>query len=192
MSHSYELNSGYFVSLATFALHLRHMSHDDHQWGVVQVPGIFRTSDGEPRSYALLGYSNPGATSLLNALFFILPMVALGGDAGSQPELIVSFSSLSIKPMTKGLYIEDGEVMYDYLEDWERVWCPIKKQLWPDGSEYCVSTEELQWFEDVTSRYQDMLTPLREDIHREEFLAYLTAMSKSEDLIEDALKDWTV
>jgi hypothetical protein len=129
MSYSYELNSGYFVSFSTFALHLRHMSHDDHQWGVVPVPGIFRTSDGEPRSYVLVGYSNPGAPSLLNALFFILPMVALGGNSGSQPELIVSFSSLSIKPMTKGLYIEDGEVMYDLLEDWERVWYGLARLL---------------------------------------------------------------
>ena len=180
MSYSYLLNSGYFVSLATFALHLRGMSHDDHQWGVVPVPGIFLTSDGEPRSYALVGYSNLGAPSLLNALCFILPMVALGGSAGPWPEFLISFSSLSIKPFTKGLYVEDGVVMYDFVEDWERVWYPIKRQ---------VPAQELRWFEDVASRYQDGLITLPEDIHRQEFLAYLTVMSKSEDLIADALKD---
>jgi hypothetical protein len=79
--------------------------------------------------------------------------------------------------------------MYDPIEDWERVWYPIKRQLWPDVGEYCVSTKELQWFDDVTARYQDMLTPSPEDIHREEFLSYLTAMSKSEDLIADVVED---
>jgi hypothetical protein len=189
MDHSYELNSGYFVSLDTFALHLRRMSHGDHQWGVVPVPGIFLSSDGEPRSYALVGYSNPGAPSLLNALCFILPMVALGGGAWPRPELIISFSSLSIRPLTKGLYIEDGVVMYDFIEDWERVWYPIKRQLWPDVGEDCESAKELRWLEDVESRYQDVAISLPEDIHRQEFLAYLTVMSKSEDLIADALKD---
>jgi hypothetical protein len=189
MTYSYELNSGYFVSLATFALHLSHMSHDDHQWGVVPVPGIFLSSDGEPRSYALVGYANPGVPGFLNALFFILPLVALGGSAGSQPELVVSFSSRSIRPLTKGLYIEDGAVMYDPVEDWERVWYPIKGQLWPDVGEYCVSTQELQWFEEVTARYQGTILPLPEDNYREEFLLYLTAMSKSEHLIADVVKN---
>jgi hypothetical protein len=124
-SYSYELNSGYFVSLETFTLHLRHMSHDGHQWGAVPIPGIFQSSDQEPRSYALLGYSNPGAPGFLNALFFILPFVALGGNAGSQPELVVSFSSLSTKPLTRGLYIDGGVMMYDPVEDWERVWYSI-------------------------------------------------------------------
>jgi hypothetical protein len=59
-------------------------------------------------------------------------LVALGGNAGSQPEL-VSFSSLSIKPLTKGLYIDDGVMVYDPIEDGERVWYPIKRQLWPDA-----------------------------------------------------------
>jgi hypothetical protein len=128
MGYSYELNSGYFVSLETFAVHLMQMSHDDHQWGVVPIPSIFQSTDQEPRSYALVGCSNPGAApGYLNALCFILPLVALGGNARSQPELVVSFSSRSIRPLTKGLYIEDGAVMYDPVEDWERVWYPIKR-----------------------------------------------------------------
>jgi hypothetical protein len=106
-------------------------------------------------------------------------MVALGGDAKSQPELIVSFSSLSIKPMTKGLYIEDGAVMYDYLEGWERVWYPIKRRLRPDVGEHYVSTQELQWFDDVTVRYRGILAFLPEDNYRGEFLSYLATMSKT-------------
>ena len=189
MSYSYELNSGYFASLATFELHLRHMSHGDHQWGVVSIPGIFQSSDQEPRSYVLVGYSNPGGPSLLNALCFILPLVALGGNAGSQPELVVSFSSRSIRPLTRGLYIDDGVMMYDPIEDWERVWYPIKRQLWPDVGEYSVSTQELQWFDDVTARYRGTLVSLPEDNYRREFLSYLGTMSESEELIRGAINE---
>lgn len=94
-------------ALAAFALHLKDMSHDDHQWAIVPIPGIFYSSSGEPRSFALLGYSNP-SLGLLNALCFVVPLVALGGDGRSEPELIVSFSPRSITPLTRGLYIEEG------------------------------------------------------------------------------------
>ncbi len=187
-SYSYELNSGYFISLAAFALHLKDMSHDDHQWAIVTIPGIFYSSSGEPRSFALLGYSNP-SLGLLNALCFVVPLVALGGDGGAEPELIVSFSPRSITPLTRGLYIEEGAVKYDFLEDWERVWYPIKRQLWPKTDDYRVSTQDLQWFEDETARYQDMILPLPEDTYREEFLSYITTMSELQELILDAVKD---
>jgi hypothetical protein len=185
--YSYELNSGYFVSFIAFALHLKDMSHDQHQWGIVPIPGIFPSSKGYPRSYVLVGYSNSGAPNFLNALCFILPVVALGGNAGSEPELIVSFSSLSITPLTKGLYIEDGSVKYSLLEDWERVWYPIRRQLWPETNEYCVSAQDLQWYEDVTAKYQDMILPLPEDGYREQFLSFLSTMAESLELIQEAL-----
>ena len=73
-SYSFELNSGYFVSFVAFALHLKDMSHDQHQWGIVPIPGIFLSSKGYPRSYALIGYSNPGdCPNFLNALLLYSP-----------------------------------------------------------------------------------------------------------------------
>ena len=185
--YSYELDSGYFVSFVSLALHLKEMSHDQHQWGIVPIPGIFLSSKGYPRSYALVGYSNPGAPIFLNALCFILPVVALGGNAGSEPELIVSFSSLSIKPLTKGLYIEDRAVRYDFLEDFERVWYPIKRRLWPGADDYYVSAQELQWYEDVTTQNGDLIIPSLEDRYREEFLFHLANMADSEELIRKAI-----
>jgi hypothetical protein len=72
MTHySYELDEGYFASLKVLTRHLTAMSHDVHQWGVVTVPGIFPTPEGGPRSYALIGYSNPDPPWLINALCFV-------------------------------------------------------------------------------------------------------------------------
>ena len=178
-SYSYELNSGYFISLAAFALHLKDMSHDDHQWAIVPIPGIFHSSSGEPRSFALLGYSNP-SLGLLNALCFVVPLVALGGDGGSEPELIVSFSPRSITPLTRGLYIEEGAVKYDFLEDWERVWYPIKRQLWPNDRRLLRINSGLAVVRGRNGAVSGHDPPLPEDTYREEFLSYLTTMSRVE------------
>jgi hypothetical protein len=54
-------------------------------------------------------------SSFLNALCFVLPLVALGGERRTEPELIVAFSSKMMTARTRGLYREDGEVKYDLL-----------------------------------------------------------------------------
>jgi hypothetical protein len=89
---SYELDSGFLVSLAALRRGLKRMNRSTHQWAVVTVPGIFLLRDGEPRSYVLVGYSNPEASGLPNFLCFMLPLVALGGYMGTEPLLIVSLS----------------------------------------------------------------------------------------------------
>jgi hypothetical protein len=58
------------------------------------------------------------------------PLIALGDGATEEPELIVSLSPKLMDPVTMGLYLEDGELKYDFLEDWDRFWSPIKQRLW--------------------------------------------------------------
>jgi hypothetical protein len=33
------------------------------------------------------------------------------------------------KPIREGLYLEDGELVRDFIEDWERFWSPLKAAL---------------------------------------------------------------
>jgi hypothetical protein len=186
-SYSYASDHGYHVSLSVLDLHLRALSYDKHQWAVVPVPENFPSSGDERRSFAIVGYSNPNSSNLPNALCFLLPMFALGGHGDAQQELIVSFSGQSCLSMTKGLYFEDGDAKYDCLEDWFSVWRPIKAALWPEPGELCVSTQDLVWFEAVTSRYEDMLDVLPEDIYRAEFISYLTTLSISKEMILETI-----
>jgi hypothetical protein len=46
--YSYELNSGHFVSFMSLALHLKNMSHGQHQWGIVPFLKMFLSSKGYP------------------------------------------------------------------------------------------------------------------------------------------------
>ena len=181
--HSYESGFGYQVSLCALELHLRALSYDKHQWGVVPVPESFTHIGDGPRSFAIVGYSNPNPSDLPNALCFLVPMVALGGHGDAPQDLIVSVSGRSTISLTKGLYLEGGELLYDCMGDWYAVWSPIIAALWPEPGELSVSTRDLEWYEAETARYQDMLDVLPEDIYRAEFICYLTSLSKSNELI---------
>jgi hypothetical protein len=178
---SYQIDEGYFVELKTLAKHLTEMSHDAHQWGAIPIPGTYRRGNGSPESYALIAYSNPEPPGLLNALCFIAPMVALGDGGADEPELIVCWSSHTIEPLTNALYIEDGEIKYDLLEDFERVWSPIRKRLWP---------EYWDQFDTTTNNFnepRDIPDQRSEDAYRREFVAYLDRMAGSKDLVEAAV-----
>jgi hypothetical protein len=178
---SYELDEGYFVKLKTLAKHLTEMSHDVHQWGTIAVPETYRRANGNPESYALVGYSNPEPPGLFNALCFLTPLVALGDAGAEEPELIVSWSSKTIEPLTNALYIEDGEIKYDLLEDFDRVWSPIRKRLWPEYWDQFDSTT------DDLNEPQDIPGQRSEEAYRSEFLAYLASMAGSKDLLEAAV-----
>jgi hypothetical protein len=185
MTHySYELDEGYFASLKALARHLAAMSHDVHQWGVVTVPGIFPSAEGSPRSYALIGYSNPDPSWLINILCFVAPVVALGNGLAPTPDLIVSCSPKSMDPITKGLYFEDGELKYDPFEDFDRVWSPIKRRLWPPYGESQIVTTSQDGLES-----QDVLIQSSSHGYRDEFLSYLATMAESRDVI-NAVVNW--
>jgi hypothetical protein len=179
--YSYELDEGYFASLKMLTQHLAAMSHGVHQWGVVAVPGIFPSAEGRPRSYALIGYSNPDPSWLINALCFVAPVVALGDGTSEDPETIVALSPKLIDPVTKGLYFEDGELKYDFLEDWDRVWSPIKRRLWPHYGNGQTSTIG------VVSQHQGISPPVPERDYSSEFLAYLAGIAESRSSIETSI-----
>ena len=179
--YSFELDEGYFASLKVLTQHLAAMSHEVHQWGIVPVPGVFPCTQGRPRSYALIGYSNPDSSWLLNALCFLAPLVALGDGITGEPELIVALSPKLMEPVTMGLYFEDGEFKHDFLEDWDRVWSPIKRRLWPHDEGGATPAINL------SPQCQNRDPELPKDDRRGEFLSYLTRLSESKDLIEIAL-----
>jgi hypothetical protein len=188
MTHySYELDEGYFASLQALSWHLTAISHNVHQWGVIAVPGILTSAEGDPRSYALIGYSNPGPFWLINTLCFLAPLVALGNGLGPTPDLIVSCSPKSMRPLTKGIYFEDGELKYDPFEDFDRVWSPIKRRLWPQYGEGQIATPSQNGLEGVGLESQDRVIQSSSHDYRDEFLSYLATMVESRDLINAAV-----
>jgi hypothetical protein len=92
-------------------------------------------------------------------------------------------------PLTKGLYFEDGDLKYDSMEDWARLWFPLKQELWPDESDLKLSANDLKWFEVATSDLHDTISVTAENPYREELVALITALSESEETIRDAVQD---
>jgi hypothetical protein len=119
----------------------------------------------------------------------MLPLVALGGCAETEPELIVSLSSRSMVQLAKGLYLEDGSLKYDLMEDWARVWYPLKKELWPKEGELKISAKDMKWFEVSTSDLHNTYPVTAENPYRKELLSFITALSGSEEVIRDAVQD---
>lgn len=188
--YSYQSDAGHHVSLQMLELRLSDISFGKHHWAVVPVPENFISPDDDaPRSFAIVGYSNPQPSNLPNALCFLIPMLALGGHRNSPQELIVSFSCRSALPLTRGLYFEDDDVKYDCLEDWWRVWHPIRAALWsqPGSEQYSISTNDPEWYEEVTSGRVDSFNQWSEHLYRAEFISYLTVLSESREVIREAI-----
>jgi hypothetical protein len=171
---SYELYGGYFILMDSLRKELAYMSDDLHQWAAVTIPGTFPDREGRSQSFALIGYSNPDPAWLLNPLCFIVPMVALGGEVTEYPPLLTSLSPHTMTPLTKGLYLEDGELKYDCLEDWNRVWRPIRQRLWPKPPYKILRNRD----SDARKRHRD---------RRIEFVTYLHRIAASTEDIRAVL-----
>jgi hypothetical protein len=169
-------DSGYFVLLETLNRHLAEISDDVHQWAATPVPGIFPDREGSRHSFVLIAYSNPDSTWLLNPIVVIAPLFSLGGENTGYPAFIVSLSSKSISPLKGGLYYEDDEVKYDSLEDFSRIWNPIKDKLWPEHCDQKPSAVS------SVTRGREGNTTQQHSVYRMEFLDYLENLARSPDV----------
>ena len=178
---TFEMDSGFFACLTTLNRCLIEMSHGAHQWMSVTVPGILLSSDGEPRRYVIIGYTNPDVTRLENHLCFLLPLVALGGSQGTTPELLVRFSPFSTLPLSEGLYWEDGDLLYDALEDFVRFWTPLKE---------CLCRGEMDSANDCQVLSAEWgRTTVDEASFKEELTTHMMWLSQSKEKISHALRE---
>ena len=169
-------DSGYFVLLETLNRHLAEMSDDVHQWAATPVPRIFPDREGCRHSFALVGYSNPESTWLLNPIVVVAPLFSLGGENTEYPAFIVSLSSKTISPLRGGLYYEDDDVKYDSLEDFTRIWNPIKDKLWPELCDQKPSAVS------SVTQGREAKTIQQHSAYRMEFLDYLENLAQSPDV----------
>ena len=70
-NHIYEMKGGFFACLSTLNKRLEEMSHGPHQWMSLIVPDVFLSSEGEPRSYVIIGRSISDPSMLSSHLCFL-------------------------------------------------------------------------------------------------------------------------
>jgi hypothetical protein len=122
-----DVDVGFVVGLATLREVLRGLRQDGKQWWIASDP-----QDAAEKGALLIGYGDPGCTSLLNRIIFSVPVL----NPNQAPEhradgmvLLIEPSSVSIEE--PGLYRESGLglVQSDFIEDFERFWRPVKRAL---------------------------------------------------------------
>ena len=180
-NHIYEMRCGFFACLSTLNKRLGEMSHGAHQWMSLIVPDVFLSSEGEPRSYVIIGRSISDPCMLSNHLCFLLPVVALAGCTDSDAELLVRFSPWSTVPLSRGLYWHDGRLSYDPLEDFDRFWTPLKERLCSQRTEGHVERQELE--PNLVGQTIDAVS------YRKALAAHMIWLSQSKETIQNALDD---
>ena len=182
--YSYKLNDSYYVEFDTLNRKLKEISHGTHQWMAAPVPRIFMTPGQQPRSCALVGYSNPDGTSLPNHLCYLFPVAALAGNSDDDPKLLVQLEPGWMPTLSRGLYCDDGKIMIDPMEDFFRVWLPLK---------YCLglldnAEIEEQYLGYEPRRNQDVSvedeTATRKALHK-----HLIWLTEFPELIQEAVSD---
>jgi hypothetical protein len=123
-------NCGYCVEFLTATQQINDLSCGPHQWVSVPVTGIYLSNENRSRLYLILCYSNPDPTGL-NHLSFCLPFFVDRSAPGGGIKLLACFAPESMVPLQKGFYWEGDELKHDPLEDWCRLWEPLKRCLWP-------------------------------------------------------------
>lgn len=129
IAYGCELSLGFVLPLDDLQKVLAGMSVEQHQWAAAPIPYIVSANDGASRRYVAIGYSNPDPYPNPNYLAFLFPMFAHGiapSYAPREEDLLVCLHPSCGTPLSRGLYVEDGEMKYDMLEDWNRCWRPLK------------------------------------------------------------------
>jgi hypothetical protein len=124
-------NCGYCVEFLTATKRINSLNCGAHQWVSVPVTGIYLSNENRSRLYLIVCYSNPDPTELPNHLCFSLPLLVDRGAPGGGIKLLACFAPESMVPLQKGFYWEGDELKHDPLEDWCRLWEPLKRCLWP-------------------------------------------------------------
>jgi hypothetical protein len=126
-TNAHRPNCPYCVGLAALISLFQRMSSGADQWIARPVSGLFVSVEGEVRRFVLAAFSNADPSDLPNPLVYGLPLTIHRNHPEAEPELLVCFAPQSAVPLARGLYLEDGELKYDPLEDWRRFWSPIEK-----------------------------------------------------------------
>jgi hypothetical protein len=131
--YDFELSHGFVLSLAELNICLQKMSGGIHQWVAIPVPYIVPTRDNEPRGYITIGYTNPQDIEIPNYLTFLFPMVKCTQRPATFDNLLICLHPSAAIPLSEGIYLEEGNVKLDTLEDWDRFWKPLSNALATKG-----------------------------------------------------------
>jgi hypothetical protein len=178
-------NCPYCVGIAALIQRFRRMSWGADQWIARPVSGLFVSVDGEVRRFALAAFSNADPSDLPNPLVYSLPLTIHRNHPEAEPELLVCFAPETVVPLAKGLYLEDGDLRYDALEDWHRFWQPIKKCVFAPQA----TSNDLECHKrGNVDRFEHRRQTLEGVSYEDSLRAYVSWWGQSKESIQDAIQ----
>ena len=119
-----EVDLGFVVNLETLREVLKSMSVNGRKWWIASDP-----VDAIDTHTVTIGHGDPGCEDRLNTLYFRVPVLNEEMPMAGTDKLTLMRDSSVVSAEQPGIYIEDGRVFKDSVEDLQSFYDPIQRAL---------------------------------------------------------------
>jgi hypothetical protein len=119
-----EVDLGFVVNLETLREVLKSMSINGRRWWIASDP-----SDAIDTHTVTIGHGDPRCHDRLNTLYYRVPVLNEEIPMAGTDKLTLMFDSSIVSAEQPGIYIEDGRVFKDSVEDLQSFYDPIQRAL---------------------------------------------------------------
>jgi hypothetical protein len=119
-----EVDLGFVVNLETLREVLKSMSVNGRRWWIASDP-----VDAIDTHTVTIGHGDPGCKDRLNTLYFRVPVLNEEMPMAGTDKLTLMLDSSVVSAEQPGLYLEDGRVFKDSVEDLQSFYDPIQRAL---------------------------------------------------------------
>jgi hypothetical protein len=122
--HLDEVDLGFVVNLETLRDVLKAMSVNGRRWWIASDP-----SDAIDTQTVTIGHGDPRCHDRLNTLYYRVPVLNEEMPMAGTDKLTLMRDSSVVSAEQPGIYIEDGRVFKDSVEDLQSFYDPIQRAL---------------------------------------------------------------
>jgi hypothetical protein len=119
-----EVDLGFVVNLETLREVLKTMSINGRRWWIASDP-----SDAIDTHTVTIGHGDPRCHDRLNTLYYRIPVLNEEMPMAGTDKLTLMLDSSVVSAEQPGIYIEDGRVFKDSVEDLQSFYDPIQRAL---------------------------------------------------------------
>jgi hypothetical protein len=119
-----EVDLGFVVNLETLREVLKAMSVNGRKWWIASDP-----NDAIDTHTITIGHGDPGCHDRLNTLYYRVPVLNEKMPIAGTDKLTLMLDSSVVSAEQPGIYIEDGRVFKDSVEDLQSFYDPIQRAL---------------------------------------------------------------
>jgi hypothetical protein len=124
----YSLSRGYIISIADLRRVLAGISQGSRRWWIEN--NITLLCDPDETAFLLtVFHSNPAPDQMTDEITFQVPVLLSGVIRWKEEYALACLHPDTIRPLMEGLYLENGRVVGDIMEDWHMFWDPLKAAL---------------------------------------------------------------